>query len=90
MLKTNSKTVNERIRELEKHEFRIGGHNKKYYRALPEFSEDRDALFNSAWRKMLSLRNATDINTENEVIDWMQSIIAEKVNDSRSQFYIHG
>jgi hypothetical protein len=44
-------------------------------------------LFNSAWRTLLQYRNATDIDNSN-AIDWLESIISEKVNNPRSRFYI--
>lgn len=64
--------------------------SKKYYRKF--FMDCSDRLFTSAWKQYLSyLSGAIDSpNSDEDVNDWIDSIISEKVNSSSSQFYIHG
>jgi len=46
-------------------------------------------LFSSAWRQAMSYRSSTEVN-DVTVVDLLNSIISEKVNNSRSKFYIYG
>lgn len=64
---------------------------KKYYRKF--FREESDRLFTSAWKKYLLYQKIGAIDnpkSDEDICDWIDSIIGEKVNDNHSQFYIYG
>lgn len=54
--------------------------------------EGSNQLFESCWRKYLSYLNGSIDNPDcQENIDsWLETIASEKVNDSKSKFYIYG
>lgn len=51
-----------------------------------------ERLFRACWRQYIAfLRGSIDAPIcDQDVADWLDSIAAEKVNDSRSAFYIYG
>ena len=63
--------------------------DKNYYRK--EF-DGSSRLFNACWRQYIGyLRVAIDDPTcDMDVDDWLENIASEKVNNSRSVFYIYG
>ena len=54
--------------------------------------EGSQELFESCWRKYRQFVNGATDDPENlgDVMGWLDTIAAEKVNDSESRFYIHG
>lgn len=64
--------------------------SKSYYRKM--FPESSDILFTSAWKQYLGYLNGAIDNpkSDEDVYDWIDSIISEKVNNNCSSFYIHG
>ncbi len=61
-----------------------------YYRALCQ--RDSLRLFKACWRQYVGyLRSSIDDPTcDDDVLSWLDSIAAEKVNNSRSTFYLRG
>ena len=56
------------------------------------FSDCREKLFNYAWRKYRYYLQGSidDHHSEDDVRNWLDSIISELINNPRSQFYIYG
>ena len=64
---------------------------KKYYRKF--FMDSSDRLFTTAWKQYLGYLNIGAIDSpksDEDITDWIDSIISEKVNNSSSSFYIYG
>lgn len=64
---------------------------KKYYRKF--FMDCSDRLFTSAWKQYLSYQKMGAIDnpkSDEDICDWIDSIISEKVNNNCSQFFIYG
>ena len=49
-------------------------------------------LFNSAWKQyIVYLRGSIDNPIDdNDIVNWIEQIISEKVNNPKSSFYIYG
>ena len=50
-------------------------------------------LFRACWRQYrawMAEGAIDDPTTDQDVLDWLDSIAAERVNDGRSSFYIYG
>jgi hypothetical protein len=64
---------------------------KNYYYDLT-CRRDSYRLFSACWSQYRAwLRGAIDSPTcDRDVLDWLDSIASEKVNNSRSKFYIYG
>lgn len=62
----------------------------RYYRQY--FRQDSERLYRAAWNQYRRYLNGSidDPHNDQDVIAWLESIIAEKVNDSRSRFYLKG
>jgi len=62
---------------------------KSEYRKL---SDDSERLFTSCWRKYTYYLKGSidDPKSDSDVLNWLNSIASEKVNNSRSRFYITG
>lgn len=49
------------------------------------------ALFDSCWRKLSrEILPHVSCTSDDEVLEWLDSIAAEKVNNSGSRFFIYG
>lgn len=50
------------------------------------------ALFEACWRQYITYLNGAidDPRNQGDVDSWLDTIASEKVNNSRSRFYIHG
>lgn len=61
-----------------------------YYRKRIKGSSNR--LVRAAWSQYRRYLQGSidDPSCDDDVISWLESIMSEKVNDSRSRFYIHG
>lgn len=59
--------------------------------ARKHFSGSR-ALFDACWRKYMQYLNGAidDQKSQKDVDDWLEQIASEKVNNSKSRFYIYG
>ena len=63
---------------------------KQYYQKRFEGS---DSLFEACWRQLLRWIREGAIDTpidDQQVMGWLDQIAAEKVNDSRSPYFIYG
>jgi len=62
---------------------------KSYYRRKFDGS---DRLFNTCWNQYRNWLNSAidDPQEDSDVLDWLDSIASEKVNNSKSTFYIYG
>ena len=62
----------------------------RHYRHF--FRHDSNRLYRAAWAKYRRLlRDAIDYPTsDSDVCGWLESIMAESVNNPRSTFYIYG
>lgn len=68
----------------------------KHWRAIRACARKRvggsERLFNACWRQYRAYVNGATADPQNidDVTGWINSIASEKVNDSRSTFYIYG
>jgi hypothetical protein len=62
---------------------------KSEFRKLPEFKNDSDDLFNTAWRSFKKLSREFDLS-DIEIIYFLNAEISKLVNNSNSRFYITG
>ena len=60
-----------------------------HYRAQFDASP---ALFSSCWREYRRLLSSDIDNpqSDSDVLDWLDTLAADRVNDGGSAFYIHG
>lgn len=58
---------------------------KEYYRSM-FYGSDR--LFNACWSRFLDSR--ANYDDDKDVINYLDAIAVELVNDSGSDFYLHG
>ncbi len=48
-------------------------------------------LFNACWRELCrTIQHGTDLDTQDDVDQWLEQLAAERVNNPRSRFYIYG
>lgn len=62
----------------------------RHYRHF--FSRTSDRLYRAAFKQYRAFLNGSidDPSCDEDVVNWLTSIISEKVNNPRSSFYIHG
>jgi len=63
---------------------------KAHYQAF--FPDESPRLFNAAWRQYLYLLRGSidDPIDDTNVVEWLTTIMAEKVNNPKSTFYLWG
>lgn len=56
------------------------------------FTDTSDNLFNNAWKEYIRYLNGSidNPNDEEDIYNWIDNIISEKVNNPKSKYYIYG
>jgi hypothetical protein len=67
--------------------------HRGYYRTLMARRGTSGSLFASCWRQYMEWRRQGAIDdpaSDDEVLDFLDTLAAERVNDSASRYYIYG